>query len=93
MSLVSIPFKVTPELHSQIHLFANLNFNGNRSEFLRIAVESYIGGAEQASLPASFIDALAFVLEILKTDTPSEKSWLLLRNEVVRLCQIINHLA
>ncbi len=93
MSLVVIPFKGTDDLRSKIDAFVAINFNGNRSEFLRVATEQYIDSAagKKASMPAPFIEALDFVLELLKTDTASEQSWILLRQEVTRIWNMINH--
>ncbi len=86
--------RVDEELLQQISPYVKGRFNGNKSEFVRAAIEAYVqqNEAEMAAIPEDVVVGVEFLAQVILTskDLTCDKKFI--SEEVVRLWQLVSNL-
>lgn len=86
--------RVDEELLQQISPYVKGRFNGNKSEFVRAAIEAYVrqNEEEMAAIPEDVVVGVEFLAQVILTSKDLTRDKKFISEEVVRLWQLVSNL-
>lgn len=85
--------RVDEELLQQISPYVKGRFNGNKSEFVRAAIEAYVqkNEEEMAAIPEDVVVGVEFLAQVILTSKDLTRDKKFISEEVVRLWQLVSN--
>lgn len=84
--------RVDEELVQQISPYVKGRFNGNKSEFVRAAIEAYVqqNEAEMAAIPEDVVVGIEFLAQVILTSQDLTRDKKFISEEVARIWQMVS---
>lgn len=84
--------RVDEELLQQISPYVKGRFNGNKSEFVRAAIEAYVqqNETEMAAIPEDVVVGVEFLAQVILTSQDFARDKNFITGEVTRLWQMVS---